>query len=137
MPDEVFGMSREGARRTAEVNRRVLGQRVETGRRTRRVYPPGGGGGVDVIRFTILTANCTTKCATATINNRRCGLTSDIGDTVNLHDAVGCQLTGNEAALVGRTGYAINMNGENPCKAGTESCVWEILTLCCPVESCG
>lgn len=53
MPDPVFGMSREGAHRTAETNRRVLDRMPDIGRRTRRVYTAGGGRG-DVVLFTIL-----------------------------------------------------------------------------------
>lgn len=46
---EVFGFDKDGVRRTAETNRRVLGTLPPVGRRTRRIYTgntsTGGGGG--------------------------------------------------------------------------------------------
>ena len=152
MPDEVFGMSREGARRTAEVNRRVLGQRVETGRRTRRVYPPGGGGGASIVAFKIVTANCTLRTATATVTAVQCkngtGVKAD--DTIKLIDFVACFLTGSEVLLVGRSGYAVKMDmtaeqrsaeiaaaaAASPQRDPDFSCLWHIISLCCPTEVC-
>jgi hypothetical protein len=140
MPDEVFGMSREGARRTAEVNRRVLGQRVETGRRTRRVYPPGGGGGTKIIAFEILEADCEAGTATATVIAVSCpnGTGVNVGDEVDLLDFLGCFLDGNEALLVARKGYASSMTTDTPETAEEDrvGCEWYIFSICCPTETC-
>lgn len=49
MAEEIFGFNKDGVRRTAETNRRVLGTLPPVGRRTRRIYTgnttTGGGGG--------------------------------------------------------------------------------------------
>ena len=132
MPDEVFGMSREGARRTAETNRRVLGRRVDTGRRTRRVYPPGGGGGggTQTIAFSINAADCVTGAAIGTVLAIDCTNSSvKIGDTVDLLDFLLCFLTGNETLLLGRKGYASWMEDNNT-NMSNYGCRWHITSLC-------
>ena len=140
MPDQVFGLSADGIRRTAETNRRVLGRRVDTGRRTRRVYPQGGGG-ADIIAFQITTADCEALTAEATVIAVPCRNKTgiDVGDDVDLVDFVGCFLSGNEALLVGDKGWAAKMNPDATGTAEEDKvgCQWMIFSKCCPTESCG
>lgn len=111
----------------------------------------GGGGGPNIIQFQIVTADCQSLCAIATVQARNCGDTR-VGDEVLVHDAVGCFLTGSEALLEGLKGYAVEMNGSDQCagtgtwpsqwtgtgtsESPTAGCSWHIISLCCATESC-
>ena len=86
---DVFGLTANGIRRTAETNRRVLGELPATGRRTRRVYPPGSssGGVTPLIEFTLSEVNCCTLTATGTVRRVLCsGSGVSEGDTICLRD---------------------------------------------------
>lgn len=134
MAEKIFGLTRAGIHRTAETNRRVLEVRPESGRRTRRVYPPGGGTtsatGAVIIEFQILEVDCLEKTAIGLVLARTCGVSSpDLGDEVDLIDLVGCLLDGNETLLIGRRGFATNMETEDVADPYTD-CHWVITFLC-------
>ena len=119
MADPIYGLNRTGIARTAETNRRVLGRLPDSGRRTRRVYPPGGGGGCTTIRFTItsldpLKGSVDAICCDGTVDDEYNG-------QVTLVDALGCLTL--ELDL---KGYATRM------KPTGGECQWEITALCCP-----
>ena len=113
MADPVFGMSREGAHRTAETNRRVLGRLPDVGRRTRRVYTGGrGGSGNDVVLFEIIewlpNANpdlpiC--DAVIAVVTQVQCGSNYSVGDEVLIVDTCGWLSVPIEL-LIGSTGRA-------------------------------
>ncbi len=140
MSDQAYGLSREGIRRTAETNKRVLSRRPDNGRRTRRVYPPGGAGGG--VEFTILTADCTNGTATATVSDvpAKNGTGVSIGDTINLWDFNGCNMRCSSASLVGRKGWASEMSkgklGTPAPPAETPIHKWHIINICCAEFTC-
>lgn len=140
MTEQVYGLSKSGAARTAETVRRVLGRRPDTGRRTRRIYPPGASGGAPIIAFQIISANCVAKTATAFVVFVPCPNSTglEVGDEVNLVDVVGCNLTGNESLLGGLKGWATKGTPDAPGTAEEDKvgCEWAILNICCPIESC-
>ena len=118
---DVFGLSREGIKRTAETNRRVLGELPETGRRTRRLYPPGTSGGSqsDVVLFEVLEwfANANPNlpicdAVIARVTAVQCGSKYAVGDHVLVVDTCGWLAIPLEL-LVGATGRAelIETNG--------------------------
>lgn len=106
-----------------------------------------GGGGSQIIHFSIQSVDCVTRCAIGTVLARICGDT-DVGDDISIYDAAGCFFTGNETLLVGVKGYAVLMDGDDPCPGtgtwvgtGTTGdtptgCVWHVFSLCCPTEVC-
>lgn len=97
---------------------------------------------VEIVLFRIQSADCVTLCAIGTVLARTCGDATAVGDDIQIYDALGCMLVGNEESLVGRKGFAILMDGEDPCPgtgtwvgtgtagATPAGCVWNILTLC-------
>lgn len=92
MADQVFGLSSEGVRRTAETNRRVLGTLPDVGRRTRRVYPPGAGSRNESIDYEVIEAGCPffaagqSQWVYAVVLRRDCESTVNVGDVVQIFD---------------------------------------------------
>lgn len=132
MAEKAFGLTATGIRRTAETNRRVLQSLPATGRRTRRVYPPGGGGASGtIIEFQISKADCLTKTATATVVARTCDAKSpDLGEEITLLDDAGCKLVGVNSTFAGRRGFAQQMEvlGSHP--YDYDKCPWVIIDIC-------
>ena len=82
-----------------------------------------GGDGFPLIHFEIVTADCYTSTATATVDNVPCDCTSiSIGDSIDLVDLYG-HFDG-ESTLVGRGGWAIRMK-----ESGGYGCGWVIQSL--------
>lgn len=129
MAEPLFGMTR--ADRNA-VNEVVLHHRQrlpDAGRRTRRVWPGGGGTGTITIGFQI--DSIVNDVVTATITFRPCGMSEvpeEYGGTVELlDDLFECLLNEDDAALINRRGYAAYMED-----AVYHLCGWQVVGLCCP-----
>ena len=154
MTEQVFGLTAAGIARTAETNRRVLGELPDTGRRTRRVFPQGGGGGTtEIVKFSILSAcpgltgdssadSC--NCVQAVITRVVCGSSLNVGDFITVWDIDTCWLNVPLDLLLSRSGTAILMennvlDGSAPNCTGygelrPEACFWNVESLCCSEE---
>ena len=147
----VFGLSRDGIRRTAETNRRVLGQIPEHGRRTRRLYPPSAESCNDWIDFEItewlpdisLTSGC--EGAYALITATSCCSSVAEGDEVVVWDVDFCAFDLPIDLLAGIHGRAWwgkrpSTMGSVPCIYGPTvgACLWSVGFLkCCGEEVYG
>ena len=147
--NEVFGLTADGIRRTAETNRRVLGQLPDTGRRTRRVYVGGSGGpSCTRVRFQVIVSDSLTRTALCAIVSRPygCGI-NDIpgtvidGAAVEICDPAGCFFNDPNDLLQGREGWAEYMmpeSGTTFCQDGSYYLVpeWQVYSLCCATDTC-
>lgn len=91
-----------------------------------------GGGGAEVVRFTVTTADCEAdpKSASVSVDAVTCsGASVAVNDTITVYDKAGCLLNEPEADLAGRVGFATKLDD------GTE-CVWEVFQMCCPTNQC-
>lgn len=94
--------------------------------------------GCDVIRFTIILANCPGKWAVVQIDARPCGCDevpeeTDAGsyEIVIVHDPQGCFFDEPSEDLEDREGWAKYMEGDL-----TGLCRWEVFSLCCDPDVC-
>ena len=151
MSEPVFGLTAAGIARTAETNRRVLGELPDTGRRTRRVFPQGGGGGgAEIVYFRILyfcygfDASMGCACYEAEVTRTLCTSSVQIGDIITLRDPDRCWLNLPADLLFGRKGRAtlfrtMDDRGGTHCTGQlrsrpTEDCIWIVDNLCCVEE---
>lgn len=135
MSDPVYGLTKDGARRTAETNRRVLGSLVNTGRRTRRLYPPASTSGTSspLIEFQLTSVDCYYHRAIGIVVGVTCGSSSpELGDEVELYDDAGCFLTGDAFKLDGRRGFAQKMDVVDLAASSsyTYGCPYIIINIC-------
>jgi hypothetical protein len=129
----VFGLNAEGIRRTAETNRRVLDALPPTGRRTRRLYPPGTGGGTSLplIEFQLTAVDCLSRTALGIVVGVTCGSsTPQLGEEVELYDDAGCMLTGDAFKLQGRRGFAQKMDIVDSQSQYTYGCPYIVISIC-------
>jgi len=149
MSEQIFGLTADGIARTAETNRRVLGQFPDTGRRTRRVYTPGGaGGGAEIVHFRTeslcyglnLGSGC--SCVEAVVTRVPCNSTIAVGDSITLWDPDQCYFNIPADLLIGLQGTAMLMKtgsdlGGAHCVQTPDigACMWVVHTLCCAEES--
>ena len=149
MANQVFGMNREGARRTAETNRRVLDRLPDVGRRTRRVYTSGSGGNRgDVIDFEVLEwfnnadpEDPICDCVRAVVTMVQCGSSVQVGDEVLICDPSLCWFNMPAELLIGATGFATLMDRSGlldnlSCPVllyefGIGDCIWVVRSICC------
>ena len=121
---EVFGLDRDGIKRTAETNRRVLGQLPETGRRTRRLYPPGSSLGNEWIEFDVyqlcgsLPPGGAIQAVWAIVTDTSCHSSVSIGNIVLVYDTRspgrrGCWFDVPVELLAGMSGRADLAAGNN------------------------
>lgn len=147
MMTDVFGLSREGIKRTAETNRRVLGQLPETGRRTRRLYPPGTSGpGNEWIEFDVYQL-CPSvpdqgiQAVWAQVTGTSCQTSVEIGDIVLVYDTRGCWFNVPIELLATMRGRADLAAGHDEtvlfCAEfrSLGQCYWKVSSLCCYEES--
>lgn len=84
-----------------------------------------------LIRFTIISADCVMKMATVEIDANLCGCDPDeVGSTITVSDELLCLLTEPDEDLIGRRGFAANMQDNYG------NCQWGILVLCCAEDVC-
>ena len=85
-----------------------------------------GGGGAQIIEFTIDTVDCDAKTGTGTVTDIMCsGAEVAVGDSVDLVDTLGF-LVGNPMLLMGLTGLAVKMQQNGPYGA---DCAYKIINL--------
>lgn len=89
------------------------------------------GSSLQIVSFTLTSADCSTGTAEAVIRRIQCGETGlTVGDSISLVDDDGCYLLGDNDLLVGRNGKAVKMEGDYDCE-------WCIISLCCgSLSSC-
>ena len=152
MSEQVFGLTAAGIARTAETNRRVLGELPDTGRRTRRVFPQGGGGGgAQSVYFRILNfcpelfaygQGC--ACYEAEVTRVLCSSSIIVGDIITIRDPDRCWLNLPADLLFDRKGKATLFktgtdNGGLHCETDESAlqvpgCIWIVDFLCCVEE---
>lgn len=102
---------------------------------------PGGG----LIRFQIIDVDCEERVADAIVMAVPCPNPFDVevGDQIEVYDKAGCLFDVDPVLLQDRIGYAAYMSNtetsdENPYYYGyPDDCIWEAITLCVGVSSCG
>lgn len=114
-------------------------------RRKRRPIGDEGGGGANLVRFRIISAdNCGTCTATAQVLSIISGGSTVPGrdpDTgyITIYGKVGCELNGDTDAMEFQKGYAAYMttvdDRYDPCPGLPTTC-WEIVSLCPYNETC-
>jgi len=146
--DEVFGLTAEGIRRTAETNRRVLGELMPTGRRTRRVYPGGGGSSIgnEWIDFSVyevcpILPTGAIQAVWAQVTRTSCQTSVEIGDIVLVYDPNNCWFNLPIELLSTLSGRADLTAGHDEvvlfCAEfrSLGECYWKVTGLCCYEES--
>ena len=123
MADPIYGLNKTGIARTAETNRRVLGRLPDSGRRTRRVYPPGGGGGVDQITFFISSLDP----LKGTLDSRPCDQATVADEYAGEVPLVNRAPEGCLTIEIGTWGVASRLKGVEQ----DAECSWVIVNLCC------
>jgi len=94
-----------------------------------------------VIRFQLLTTDCSICIGTATVMSRPVGsdsVSGEVAGVVNVYDFAGCYLNAPALDLVGKQGFATFING-GVGDCGVDPLVtgrWEIFSLCCAEEDC-
>lgn len=98
-------------------------------------YPIPGGGGMQIVRFTIISASCSAKTAVVQIDGRPCGKSKVTEETpseqLNVKDPNGCYLDEPDADLIGRTGWAAWIEDDY-----TGDCNWDVFDVCCDPNVC-
>lgn len=140
----LYGFDEASFKRVQEGIRRIMSTpRVGAQRRRQVPILSGGSGGVEVVRFSILSVDCEACTALAVVVSRpSTGFTqgdysnpySEYGTTIDIVDLAGCFLNAPEADLIGAIGYAVRLYHDDGAfdrcaiGAGTH---WEIMSLCC------
>lgn len=151
MSEQVFGLTASGIARTAETNRRVLGELPDTGRRTRRVFPQGGGGGrggkiwFDVISIGYYNGWVLPGCESvlAVVTQVSCETTSvAVGDEVYVYDPSFCFFNLPIVILMNLSGTATLSKRDDLTftRCGvymTDECFWAVDGVCCLEEDYG
>jgi len=90
-------------------------------------YRKPGGGGSQIVQFTLTSADCVAGTGIAVVDYVICdGATASPGDVIDLVDPLG-YLTGNPALLVNHKGMAVRMAETDPYNG--DSCVYSIISM--------
>jgi hypothetical protein len=101
----------------------------------------GNGGGTGIIRFSVLTVDCSICTGTGTVLSRPLGMPTvqgEVAGVVTVYDFAGCYLNAPSADLIGKQGFAAYIDG-GVGDCGVDPDIvgrWEIFSLCCAEEEC-
>lgn len=125
---KVYGFDEAGFRRVVAATQQVLRTPTKGSQRTaRQPVLSGGGGGAQIIRFTVTSVSCPGVAAVGTVTAVMCsGSEASVGDSVDLTDPLG-YLVGPTALLIGHTGFAVSMHEPDPYSGA--DCVYEIMSM--------